>query len=350
MQRTSSGSGLYKEYLRRWAGSPSGVVHRRALGRYAAPVVTWVKEHARWMVLAVLILINLVLVALLLVRQASYSAVPASTPTWTPTVQQPSPVPSASPSPTASPGRPTPTTAPGTPTSDQEDSGPRRLMAANSGTIAWRAEEGSCSKRATVEVTTDGGRTWRETNPGIRGIVRLRAYGDDSVFAVGADKDCKPTYAWTTSPSGDWKRNPSIMFDVWFRYPSDKSRVHAPGGREFQPCGGASVVSFAGIGTSRAAALCPDGRIRTIAGGRDWRTVQTKSEAAAINADDSTFVAARMMKGCDGVVVQTFTASGKGLENDGRPCRRVSVGESDPVGVAVDGSAEWLWVGPELLN
>ncbi len=309
-------------------------------------VITWIKEHGRWVALALLILVNIVLLILLLVRQASYSAVPApGPPTWSGTVSRPTPVASATPStvPTPTLDQPSPSAAPA-------ESGPARLMAANSGRIAWRAEEGTCSKRATVEVTTDGGRTWHKTDPGIRGIVRLRAYGDKSVFAVGADKDCKPTYAWTTSPSGEWRRDPSIMYDVWFRYPSDKSGCTLPAA---VGSGRAAATLWSRSPRSAATGQRPcvsDGRIRTIAGGRGWRTVEATSGAVAINADDSTFVAARVMKDCDGVVLQTFAASGKGLDDDARPCRSMAVDESDRVGVAVQGSAEWAWAAAQSFE
>ena len=41
-------------------------------------VIIWTKERGRWVVPAALILVNVVLLSLLFVRQASYSAVPAA--------------------------------------------------------------------------------------------------------------------------------------------------------------------------------------------------------------------------------------------------------------------------------
>jgi hypothetical protein len=297
-------------------------------------------------VLAILVVLNVVLLTALFVRQTGTGAVivgapptlavPTAQPSGSTRTAFPSPRPEASASPSATPEPEAPH-----PSSTPRATEPRRLMAANSARVAWRAAEGTCSKRARVEVTTDGGRTWRKTDPGVRGLVRLRAYGETSVFAVGADKNCKPTYAWTSSPRGNWRQDSSIIFDVWFRYPDDKDLVHAPGGRKFRPCG-SDLVAFAGIGTYQAAGLCGDGRIRTIAAGRGWQTVLAGSGAVTLNADDAAFTAARVLPGCDGLVVQRFSAAGRGLSRSNEGCRPGPT-DGSPVGVATDGDRVWLW-------
>ena len=143
-----------------------------------------------------------------------------------------------------------------------------------------------------VEVTTDAGRSWSKTKPGLTAIVRLKAYSDTAVFAVGADSRCRPTYAWITGPDQTWHRDRSRVTDIWYRSPGDLDEVHAPSGRKSRPCGDA-LVSLAGLGTFQAAALCADGRIRTDAEGRSWKTVQQRSKVLSLNADDDRFVGGR---------------------------------------------------------
>ncbi|QGN32807.1 hypothetical protein [Microlunatus sp. Gsoil 973] len=86
------------------------------------------------------------------------------------------------------------------PSRDLVSGSPRRLLAANSDQVAWRAEPAGCGEDSKIEVTTDGGKTWRETDSGLKSVVRLRAFGDSSVFAIGADQDCKPIYAVDAYP------------------------------------------------------------------------------------------------------------------------------------------------------
>lgn len=303
----------------------------------------WLDSNRRWLVLSALVLLNVVLITLLIVQRPTTVAVPAvattssASPTTSPraTARTPSepktPAAASSPSPTIS--QPARNTA-------------RRLLAANSSTIAWRAKEGDCDHRSTVEVTTDGGRTWRTTNPGIRGIVRLSAYGEGSVFAVGADADCKPTYAWISSPGGKWRQDQAVIWDVWFRYPSDRTRVHAPGGRTFRPCRG-EISSFAGIGSYQAAVLCEDGRVRTLDRGRGWRTVLINSGGLVVNADTQRFLLARIRPQCDRTFLQQFDVRAAKL-NDRGACRGPRPGHDDQVGAAGAGEVHWVWVGRSI--
>ena len=162
-------------------------------------------------------------------------------------------------------------------------------------------------------MTTDGGRTWSPANTGLQSVVRLKTYGTSAVFAVGADANCRPSYAWTTGLRQPWQRDSAQLSDKWYRVPQRLDTVHAPGGDTSRPCG-AELVDLAGLGTYRAAALCGDGRLRTIAEGQSWKTVEQDSGVVALNADDLEFVAAGVGKGCNGTAVRRFDGDGNGLK------------------------------------
>ena len=304
------------------------------------------RDHGTRIALGVLIVVNVVLLSALLVRQQTISAVPAANGSSPPQVgsapsvdSSPSPAVDGSSSPTPSaaassaPDRPAPE-----PTASPER-GPTRLLAANSSTTAWRATQGSCRQRSDLEVTTDGGRTWRAVDAGIRGIVRLRSYGASSVFAVGTDRDCRPTYAWTDRPSGSWRQDRSVMWDVWYTLPGDQDGVHAPGGTTSRPCG-SRLQQFAATPDLEAAAVCEDGRVRTMRPGASWRTEQSRSGAVALAADDEGFLLAQFSEQCEGLEVRRFEATGAGLRG-AEACAR-DRGQVAIAG-ARSGDAIWIW-------
>lgn len=311
-----------------------------------------------------LAVLNVVLLGALALRspEPTVSAEPAPRPAVTTTTAGGS---SASPSPTASasasasatstPSRstspsatPTPSPSPSTgsdaPPADRTTpaTGRRRVLAASSTRIAWRAEPTTCGTDATIEVTTDGGRHWRSRKPGIGSVVRLKTYGDDAVFAIGADDRCRPTYAWTTGPREPWQRDRSLVGDIWFRRPADLDTVHAPGGGQSRPCG-SGLADLAGLGTFQAAALCTDGRIRTNAEGRPWKTVARNTGALSLNADDGGFVAALDRPGCSGLVIARFDADGAGLGRSAGRCRTSTAASGRSTAVAIRGDATWVW-------
>ena len=284
-------------------------------------------RHGSKLAVGGLVALNLVLFGALALRDPVRTAIPAEpVPASSPSVSPPSatpsgnsttePTPSAAssvtPEPNPSSTTPTPSSSP-SPSKERStgrSDGRPRLLAANSGRVAWRATSTGCRGSAVVEVTTNGGRSWSKTKPGLTAIVRLKAYGDTAVFAVGADDQCRPTYAWITGPGQEWQRDRSQVENVWYRSPDDLDEVHAPSGRKSKPCGD-SLVSLAGLGTFQAAVRCADGRIRTDAAGRSWKTVQTQSEVLSLNADDDRFVAVGTRRDCPGVVVRRFDSSGQ---------------------------------------
>lgn len=148
-------------------------------------------RHGPKLAVGGLVALNLVLIGALVLRDpvrtaviaapvpasSSSSAAPNSA-TTSPSSNAPDPTPSSSASATATPSV-APSPSQGRPDAD----------------AGWRATSTGCDGSAEVEVTTDGGRSWSKTKPGLTAIVRLKAYGDSSVFAVGADDQCRPTYA-----------------------------------------------------------------------------------------------------------------------------------------------------------
>lgn len=303
-------------------------------------------RHGPKLAVGGLVVLNLVLIGALVLRDPVRTAVPAdpvpspsSSMTVTSAATEGASPPEATPSvaPTATPS-PTPSKRPAGTTSIAKP----RLLAANSGRVAWRATSTDCEGSAVVEVTTDGGKSWRKTKPDMTAIVRLTAYGDGSAFAIGADDNCRPTYAWITGPSGEWQQDRSRVGDIWFRVPRDTDRVHAPGGTESRPCG-EDLLNLASLDSDRATALCADGRIRTVANGRDWKTVEERSGALALNANGGQFVAAVSRKGCSGVLVQGFGITGSGLGGSRGTCRSEVEAVDNKTAVARRYADLWLW-------
>lgn len=311
-----------------------------------------------------LVAVNVVLIGALVLRDPVRTAtvatpVPASASTMSPGDTTPTPgrTPSqsrsASPSDGTSPATtsPSPTPSPSASSPPSSTSGDRpRLLAASSGRVAWRAESADCDGSAVVQVTTDAGRSWSDTDPGLSAIVRLSTYGDEAAFAVGADSNCRTTYAWISGPKDKWQRDRSRVQDMWFRTPKDPDRVHAPGGDESRPCGD-RLVDLAGMGTFQAAALCADGRVRTAAEGRPWRTVQERSGALSLNADDTGFFAAISRNGCSGLLIQRFDTDGVGLDGGTRgTCQSEAKPVPGETVVAQRFDRLWFWSGDRVTT
>lgn len=310
-------------------------------------MLDFLKNQGGRVLVGLLVALNVALIAMLVIRQHDLerpqTAIPAAD------------APTSGAQTTSAPGSSTASSSDSSPSGGGTDQlstggagGSRRLLAADSDQVAWRAETGDCNTPATVEVTTDGGDSWRATDPGIRSIVRLKAFGSDAVFAIGADADCKPTYAWIEGPDKKWQRDASQTSDKWYRVPSDQNQIHDAEGKTSRPCDD-GVAALAGLGTYQAAVLCNDGRIRTRDQGRDWRTVDGKSGAVALNADNSRFVAAVTDQRCkDGLSIRIFDVDGNGLARGSGSCRRAPARATHRTAVSNIYTQVWLWSGQRV--
>lgn len=290
-----------------------------------------------------LVLLNLVLLAVLVLREptrplaaapvapsgsATASARPAETP-----------LPTATPSPR---GRtPTPSSA----ESSLSPMRSTRVLAVNSGTLAWRAVVGPCPTDPKVEVSRDGGRTWRRTAPGLKSVSRLRSYSDSAVFAVGGAADCDPRYVATGGPGESWGPNERLLGQTWYRLPGETDRVHAPDGGLSSPCG-PRLRDFTGLGQSNAAAVCSGGTVRlTQNGGDSWRDLKGVSDGLAIGADETVYVLAVRRASCDGAAIVVLNPGAKQFDNADARCAAVGRMAGEKFAVGVRGRVLWLWAG-----
>ena len=303
-----------------------------------------------------LVLVNAVLLTMLVLDERSRSLAAQADPAVEPAATQPVPavtrtsasaVPtSASPTPTMSStasGRPSSTASPATkPTLG------KRLLAVNSASLAWRATAGPCPSKPSVEVSRDGGRTWRPTDSGLRSMSRMRSYDEDSVFAVGGDETCDARYAATGGPGESWTANPRFLDQTWYRLPKERSQIHAPGGRLSSPCGD-QLGDFAGLGRSGAAALCSDGTLRlTQNSGRQWRKLDGVAEGRGVGADEEVYVLALRNSDCAGIGVVLLTSGARRVETDSVRCAPLGGDPDTELAVAVRGQVLWLWAGDEV--
>lgn len=298
-----------------------------------------VAKHGATVAIVALLVLNVVLIVPLIANRNSGPDQAAADGSATlpmeaasPSADSPSPTPAVTESPSAGP-----TLVSGK---------PRQLLAVNSDQIAWRAEASGCGQDSKIEVTTDGGRTWRVTDSGLKSVVRLRAFGDSSVFAIGADSHCNPVYAVDAFPGDQWQQDSSMLSQTWFRMPNDLNTVHDPQDKTSQPCGTVGLVDLAGQGDTNAVALCGDGRLRVRDGGRDWQTAVTHSDAVALNADDNHFVMAEQNSECDGLAVQRFNLHDGKLKTVKKAhCFDGSGSNVNDVAVSNRGTKVWLWAG-----
>jgi photosystem II stability/assembly factor-like uncharacterized protein len=164
---------------------------------------------------------------------------------------------------------------------------PRALpMSVLTATTAARARDrGSCTKGgAAVQLTSNGGRTWRNLKTPVRMVLRLRWTGARSGWLVGANADCRPVMFRTIDTGRTWSRERSTR-GAWHLLADPRvRRLHAPYRDVASPCAArVGLVDLAPVSLSTAVALCADGRTyRTTDGGGRWQRRGDVRNALAI--------------------------------------------------------------------
>lgn len=255
--------------------------------------------------LVALVIVDVALVFAAL-RISSRSVDPGPT---TPVTQTDAPTPSATSSTSTAPTTP-PTTSSTTTTAAAASVPLTSLVAAVDGSVAWRANVGACTGGGgAVELSTDGGKTWRTRTPPYAVVTRIIPTDATKASVVGADSACDMGVRSTTDGGGTWPGTGSLA-DTLARDAKDNTKVRAPGGRTVAPCGTVPVVDLARNSPTGAQTLCADGRLRSSTDdGATWSDAGNVPSALALDSrlvgSAVTSFVARTVAGCEGVRLST---------------------------------------------
>ena len=139
-------------------------------------------------------------------------------------------------------------------------------------TTAFRGQTGACLGGATLERTTDGGRTWDPIVLPTESLLDIEAQSQVVLSIVGSDKDCTPG-AWSSSDAGAEWNGPTPTGPAWVRIDGNNKELRAPSGEVKNPCfeEGLVAVEVEGMSDTSAAVLCEEGVIaRTDDAGATW--------------------------------------------------------------------------------
>jgi photosystem II stability/assembly factor-like uncharacterized protein len=257
--------------------------------------------------LVVLVIIDAALVfAALRITGRSSVAEPVTDVTAAPTTSEPAPTPTET---TTTPSGPAssstgpatgPANVPGVPTTV--------VLSVVNGDVAWRATVGSCGTGGgAVDVTTDGGKTWRNRTSPFPVVTRISATDATKGFVVGADAACSMGVRTTTDAGGTWPGTAPLA-DTLARDAKDPTKVHAPGNLAVAPCEAAPVVDLARSSSTAAQVMCADGTIRSSTDdGRTWSETAKITSGRALDSrlvgSTVTAYVAWTKTGCEGVQV-----------------------------------------------
>lgn len=185
------------------------------------------------------------------------------------------------------------------------------LSVTSKGKSAVRAVAGDChSGGAVLELSGDGGKTWRPVNAPARSLLRVKAVSATEAWVVGTDTGCKPRFIRTTDGGRTWVTKVSTA-GAWHLLPAPSRRLHAPQGSVDSPCRAATPATDLAVSSNTTAAiLCSGGQVHTTRdAGATWAKAAstTGGTALAFLGREVGFAASPGDARCDGTLVARTT-------------------------------------------
>jgi photosystem II stability/assembly factor-like uncharacterized protein len=215
--------------------------------------------------------------------------------------------------------------------------------------VAWRAEVGSCSKGgASLETTTDGGKTWDEVKAPAPVITRVQPLEANRGFVVGGE-NCRFGEFTTTDGGQNWD-GPQALVGGWARRTDKVNEVITPQQQASRPCGDDPIIDLSRTSAESAEALCQDGAVKVTGdGGKSWLDSGEAPGAFALsNRLESrvlTTYAVMLADGCDGVAIVQVA---KGKDATEVACIETkSEVEAGRVAISVSADSGWVLIGDE---
>jgi photosystem II stability/assembly factor-like uncharacterized protein len=256
--------------------------------------------------LVVLVIIDAALVfAALRITGRSSAAEPATDVTAAATTSEPA---STRTETVTTPTGPASSTAPATGPANVPGVPTTVVLSVVNGDVAWRATVGSCGPGGgAVDVTTDGGKTWRNRTSPFPVVTRISATDATKGFVVGGDAACSMGVRTTSDAGGTWPGTAPLA-DTLARDAKDPTKVHAPGNLTVAPCEAAPVVDLARSSSTAAQVMCADGTIRSSTDdGKTWPETAKITSGLALDSrlvgTTVTAYVAWTKNGCEGVQV-----------------------------------------------
>jgi hypothetical protein len=218
-----------------------------------------------------------------------------------------------------------------------------RFLAADNGTSAWRATQGSCPTGAgVIERTTDGGVTWVNVPAAsldLRQIFRFTSLGASSAAVVGTTGDRCTLEAFRTFSAGStWSANAAELAAATYIDPAQPTVVQTPAGPVTPPCPNPRQVV---PGTANLTVLCTDQLLSQQPGGA-WSSASVPGALAATSTSDGLTVVSTGVQACAGLSIATLPTDLSGARLTPIGCLAA---ETSPAEVAISESmgSLWLW-------
>lgn len=220
-----------------------------------------------------------------------------------------------------------------------------RLLVNADASTAWRATTGNCTAPGTLERTVDGGATWEELPLDLAPVSRLRVLGPQSLFVIGGGEGCNPTYVSSSDGGMSWMTNDAYLVGSWYLLPGDSSVIATPVGEVDAPC---EPAGLAALDAQHAAVLCAEASLAlTRDGGASWSATEAQIEAGAIGVANDGYALAGMHEQCgDSVALDRVDTAGVALSEPA--CTELEHADAQRLAVSATGGAMWLWVEDEV--
>lgn len=220
-----------------------------------------------------------------------------------------------------------------------------RLLVNADASTAWRATTGNCTDPGTLERTVDGGATWEELPLNLAPVSRLRVLGPQSLFVIGGGDGCAPTYVSSADGGMSWVTNDAYLVGSWYLLPDDSSIIATPVGEVDAPC---EPADLAALDAQHAAVLCADASLAlTQDGGASWSASETEIAARAIGVANDGYALAGTHEQCgDSVALNRVDTAGTTLSE--HACTELEDANAQRLAISATGGATWLWAEEEV--
>jgi len=260
------------------------------------------------------------------------------------------------PAPSATAGSPGATGSPSSasPTTGGSSAGPGSATAtAKLGLVpfdtdsALRFGRGDCQTGgATVELTTNGGKTWRAVESPLRTISAASVTDDNRFQFIGGTDACQTATRRTADGGQTWAA--AGNWSGWYRSPGNPVQVVTAVDRTVTPCATAAVVDVQSVSQTTAHVLCATSKLlETADGGTNWVDASKALEVMAVDDNQvngkAVATIAYRTDSCPGLQIGTLT--GATLAKLGCAELGSATPELGSVAVAARGPQVWLLVG-----